>query len=191
MDLWITVETLPFLAALLLLGGLALLEAASRWIARRLASALDAEEAPVGPWDDAPMRVLLALGAFAAAGYAVQAAAALLRGQYFGAGEAALIALPAGIAGWRLATPLMRRWRARRDGLSLRGEPDFVGRTGVICSGVARRGRVAEAWLKAPDGRAHRLPVEPEEEEAIFDEGTSVLLVGKVGTRYRCVRHRG
>ena len=52
---------------------------------------------------------------------------------------------------------------------------------------VARRGLAAQARVRDSLGRTHYLMVEPDLEADVFEEGTQVLIVRKVGAFYRCI----
>ena len=63
----------------------------------------------------------------------------------------------------------------------------FVGRIVTIIRGEARTGLPAEAKLTDRYGQTHYVMVEPDEDDAVFPAGESVLIVKQVGARYRVI----
>jgi hypothetical protein len=76
-----------------------------------------------------------------------------------------------------------------KDETSAVSEMTLIGRAGVIVKGHAKAGFAAEAKVRDSYGRAHYVMVEPDVETDVFNEGSEVLLVKKVGVRFRCIRN--
>ena len=68
-----------------------------------------------------------------------------------------------------------------RDESSAVDPASFVGRTARVTSGVARAGMPAEARLRDAFGTDHHVLVEPEEPDQTFPAGSIVLLVRQTG----------
>jgi hypothetical protein len=76
-----------------------------------------------------------------------------------------------------------------KDETSAVSETTLIGRAGVIVKGHAKAGLAAEAKVRDSYGRSHYVMVEPDVETEVFNEGSDVLLVKKVGARFRCIRN--
>jgi hypothetical protein len=134
-----------------------------------------------------PILVLLVifLTAFGLLGLAEQSAVHGVTGAY-------LPAALAWIAPFGLALPVVHRtgrWLARvlpMEETYAVSRDSFVGRVATIVIGTARRGAPAQARLRDEHGRTHYVMVEPDV-EAAFDTGHEVLLVRVDGARYRCI----
>lgn len=68
-----------------------------------------------------------------------------------------------------------------RDESSAVDPASFIGRTARVISGVARAGLPAEARLRDVFGTDHHVLVEPEEPDQVFPAGSIVLLVRQIG----------
>ncbi|MDA9008338.1 YqiJ family protein [Alphaproteobacteria bacterium] len=58
------------------------------------------------------------------------------------------------------------------------------GYRGVISQGTAVRGKPAEAKIKDRHGNTHYLRVEPFEDESVFQQGSDVMIVRKLGDKF-------
>jgi hypothetical protein len=76
-----------------------------------------------------------------------------------------------------------------KDETSAVSELSLIGRAGIIVRGTATQSLAAEAKVRDAYGRAHYVLVEPDFADQSFAEGSDVLLVKKVGVRYRCIRN--
>ena len=65
----------------------------------------------------------------------------------------------------------------------------FIGRTAVIVRGVAKRGAPAEAKLKDARGTTQYILVEPDADDASFEQGVEILLVEKNGAVFRAIEN--
>ena len=130
--------------------------------------------------------LLLFLGGYTVFGYSLQLVANGLFGGYLAAWLAGLLAVPAGMATVRGLGALIAHI-IPRDETSAISEQSLVGRVAVIVGGSARRGLAAQARVKDSHGRSHYLMVEPDMDDEVFDEGTQVLIVRKVGAFHRCI----
>lgn len=130
--------------------------------------------------------LLLFLLGYTLFGYSLQMVAKGLFGGYLPAALAAVLAVPSGLATVRGLGSLIAHI-VPRDETSVVSEQTLLGRVGVIVGGVARRGLAAQARVKDGHGRTHYMMVEPDLDEEVFEEGTQVLIVRKVGAFYRCI----
>jgi hypothetical protein len=58
------------------------------------------------------------------------------------------------------------------------------GYRGVISQGTAIRGKPAEAKIKDRHGNIHYLRVEPFADEAVYSQGSEVMIVRKLGDKF-------
>lgn len=191
-------QTWPFGAALAIMVGLAIIEglgllfaaSPSHWLENALPDMPEAIDSPLG-WlhlGKVPLLVLfiLFLAGFAVAGYVIQATAQGLTGYLLPAWLASLPALLAGISTLSAVGALIARILPGDETTAV-SEQSFVGRPAVVTAGVARQGVAAEAKLRDAHGRSHYVRVEPDIEGETFGEGASILLVSKIGARFRCI----
>ncbi len=69
-------------------------------------------------------------------------------------------------------------------------EESFVGRLAVVTIGRATVGKPAQARLSDEHGQAHYIMVEPDVEEAMFEQGATVLIVShKGGAIYKAIEN--
>jgi hypothetical protein len=71
-----------------------------------------------------------------------------------------------------------------RDFTQAVSETSFIGRIAVITLGTARKGHPAQARLTDRYGQTHYVMVEPENAAAVFETGTSVLLIFGAKARF-------
>lgn len=201
-SLFIAHETLPFTVALCIMLGLAVIEgiglftaiSPSEWLDGLVPSvdAPDGLEGALG-WlhlGRMPVLVLLILFlfGFAMCGYIVQMIARDITGGYLPGFLAAIPAVFAGITTVRsLGSVLVHI--IPRDESSAVGEMDLLGLTGVVTQGVARNGHPAEVKVRDANGRYHYLRLEPDVDTDTFAEGTTVLVVRKLGAVYRGIHN--
>lgn len=194
------IDTWPFAAALAVMVGLAVLEGLGLLFAHSPSSAIDSLlpdipdgiESPLG-WlhlGKVPALVLmiLFLAGFAVAGYVIQGVTYKLIGSMWPAWLASIPSVFAGFATVSALGALIERI-VPKDETSAVSENSLIGRAGVIVKGHARSGLAAEAKVRDSYGRAHYVMVEPDLETETYNEGSEVLLVKKVGARFRCIRN--
>ncbi|TNE60878.1 MAG: DUF1449 family protein [Alphaproteobacteria bacterium] len=63
----------------------------------------------------------------------------------------------------------------------------FIGRPATITLGTARRGGAAQAKLKDKHGQTHYVLVEPDDDDASFAQGDSVLILCQVGSVFHAI----
>jgi hypothetical protein len=193
-------ETWPFAAALAVMVGLAVIEGLGLMLAYSPSSALDAMlpdsidgvDGALG-WlhlGRVPMLVLLILflAGFAIAGYVIQGVTLKVTGAM---ASAWIVAIPAALAGVSTVSSigaLLARIMPK-DETSAVSEQSLIGRAGMIVRGNATQSMAAEAKVRDVHGRPHYVLVEPDFADQSFAEGTDVLLVKKVGSRFRCIRN--
>lgn len=73
-----------------------------------------------------------------------------------------------------------------KDETEATSEESFIGRIAVITLGKAKKGSPAEARLQDEYGQDHYIMVEPDD-DSIFEAGSQVLVVAKVGTIYSAI----
>ncbi len=207
-------QNLPFAAALILMGILALLEGVGALVGLGFSALfdsilpdfdidadVDAEVGgSVGPgvltgplsWlrvGRVPVLILFAvfLAAFGLIGLAGQTAFYRISGLML---PAAIAWIPATL----LALPVVRGVGgviARllpKEETSAVSEKTFVGRVASVVLGTAAVGQPAEAKLRDEHGRTHYVMVEPESDDDEFSAGDAVLIVRADGARFRVIR---
>jgi hypothetical protein len=193
-------ETWPFAAALAIMVGLAVLEGLGLLFAHSPSSAIDSLLPEVPDGVDSPLGwlhlgkvpalvlLILFLAGFAIAGYVIQGVTYKLIGSMWPAWAASIPAVFAGFATVSSVGSLLEHVMPK-DETSAVSEMTLIGRAGVIVKGHAKAGFAAEAKVRDSYGRAHYVMVEPDVETDVFNEGSEVLLVKKVGVRFRCIRN--
>jgi hypothetical protein len=193
-------ETWPFAAALAIMVGLAVLEGLGLLFAHSPSSAIDSLLPEVPDGVDSPLGwlhlgkvpalvlLILFLAGFAIAGYVIQGVTYKLIGSMWPAWAASIPAVFAGFATVSGVGSLLEHVMPK-DETSAVSEMTLIGRAGVIVKGHAKAGFAAEAKVRDSYGRAHYVMVEPDVETDVFNEGSEVLLVKKVGVRFRCIRN--
>ena len=68
-------------------------------------------------------------------------------------------------------------------------EDSFIGRTATITLGRASKGSPTRAKLTDHHGTTHYIMVEPDIDDEIFEQGSSVLLVSRVGAVFKAIRN--
>jgi membrane protein implicated in regulation of membrane protease activity len=193
-------ETWPFGASLAVMVGLSVIEGAGLLLASSPSHLLesllpempDGAEGPLG-WlhiGKVPLLVLLILflGGFTVAGYVLQAAFQNFGGTLLPAWLAAIPACLAGISTVSGVGGLLAKI-IPQDESSAVSEQSLIGRAGTVIQGIARDGMAAQAKIRDAYGRAHYVMVEPDLIEETFAEGSDVLLVRKLGARFKCIRN--
>jgi membrane protein implicated in regulation of membrane protease activity len=193
-------ETWPFGAALLLMLALFVIEGAGLLLSFSPSHWLDAitPDVPDGVegalcWlhlGKVPFLILLGifLAGFSMSGYAIQAFSKALLGNLLPAWLASVPSLFAGVALVSGLGGLIARIMPS-DQTTAVSEQSLVGRAGVVTQGVAREGFAAQAKVRDMHGRAHYVMVEPDLASDTFEEGAAVLLVKKIGARYRGIKN--
>ena len=193
-------ETWPFGASLAVLVGLSVIEGAGLLLAHSPSQMLDSllPDMPDGAdgllgWlhvGKVPLLVLLILflSGFALAGYVLQASVQSFSGVLLPAWLASIPALLMGISTVKGIGGVLAKI-IPQDESSAVSEQTLIGRTGVVIQGIARDGMAAQAKVRDSYGRSHYVMVEPDLSEETFDEGSDILLVKKVGARFKCIRN--
>jgi Protein of unknown function (DUF1449) len=193
-------ETWPFASALAIMVGLAVLEGLGLLFAHSPSSAIDSLLPEIPDGVDSPLGwlhlgkvpalvlLILFLAGFAVAGYVIQGVTYKLMGSIWPAWVASVPAVFAGFATVSGVGSLLERVMPK-DETSAVSEMTLIGRAGVIVKGHAKAGLAAEAKVRDSYGRSHYVMVEPDVETDVFNEGSDVLLVKKVGARFRCIRN--
>lgn len=193
-------ETWPFGAALAVMVGLSIIEGAGLLLAYSPSQLIDAllPDMPDGAdgllgWlhvGKVPILVLLILflSGFAIAGYVLQASAQSVGGLLLPAWLASLPACLAGVSTVKGIGSVLAKVMPQ-DESSAVSEQSLIGRPGVVIQGIARGGMAAQAKVRDSHGRAHYVMVEPDLSEETFAEGSDILLVKKIGARFKCIRN--
>lgn len=193
-------ETWPFGACLAIMVGLSIIEGAGLLLAHSPSGMLDSliPEIPDGAsgvlgWlhvGKVPLLVLLILflSGFALAGYVLQASVQSISGLLLPAWMASIPATLAGISTVKAIGGLLAKV-IPKDESSAVSEQTLIGRSGVVIQGVARDGMAAQAKVRDSYGRSHYVMVEPDLSDEIFAEGSDILLVKKVGSRFKCINN--
>jgi membrane protein implicated in regulation of membrane protease activity len=193
-------ETWPFGAALAVMVGLSIIEGAGLLLAYSPSQLIDGllPDMPDGAdgvlgWlhvGKVPILVLLILflSGFAIAGYVLQASAQSLGGLLLPAWLACLPACLAGVSTVKGVGSVLAKVMPQ-DESSAVSEQSLIGRPGVVIQGIARDGMAAQAKVRDSHGRAHYVMVEPDLSEETFAEGSDILLVKKIGARFKCIRN--
>jgi hypothetical protein len=202
MSLFTTAENLPFGIAFALIVAIALLEGIGLMVAMSPSNLID-HWLPDIDHDSGLDRVLgwlhigrvpslviilLFLTGYAVFGYSLQLVSHGLIGHYLPAWAAGLLAVPAGFTTVRGLGALVAHI-IPRDESSAVSTQSLLGRAAVISAGQARQGLAAQARVRDAHGRTHYLLVEPDLADEVFEEGSELLLVRKVGAIYRAIRN--
>jgi membrane protein implicated in regulation of membrane protease activity len=191
-------ETWPFASALVVMVGLSVVEGIGLFTANSPSNLLDSIipdsiDGPDGPlgWlhvGKVPILVLLILflAGFAICGYAIQAIAVAMSGSLLPAWIAIIPAAFTGISTVRGIGALLARI-IPGDETSAVSEQTLIGRVGVVIQGTATDAMAAQAKVRDSNGGVHYVMVVPDIQSQTFEEGTTVLLVKKVGARFRCI----
>ncbi|MGF6241655.1 MULTISPECIES: YqiJ family protein [Paraburkholderia] len=130
--------------------------------------------------------ILFLLG-FAIVGLVLQSLLHALAGFMLPPPVAALIAAFGALPFVRQTGGLVGHYLPQNETSAL-SEADFVGRTAQIVTGEASPGNPAEARLVDEYGQPHYLRIEPDDPEARFARGSTVLIVSRVsGSLYRAI----
>jgi Protein of unknown function (DUF1449) len=197
--IWFAQETWPFGSALLLMLALFIIEGAGLILSISPSHWLDGlmPEPPDGAsslgWlhlGKVPFLILLGifLAGFAMSGYAVQAFSKILLGTLL---PAWIVSFPALLAGLSLVNGLggLIARIMPSDETSAVSEQSLIGRAGVVTQGIARNGMAAQAKVRDIHGRIHYVMVEPDLEGETFEEGSTVLLVRKIGAKFHGIKN--
>lgn len=195
--IWFAQETWPFGAALLLMLALFIIEGAGLIFSASPSGWLDglvpdSADGSLG-WlhlGKVPFLVLLGifLAGFALSGYAIQSFCQALLGNLL---PAWLVSLPATLAGLSLVSGLggLIARIMPSDETSAVSEQSLIGRAGIVTQGIARHGMAAQAKVRDVHGRVHYVMVEPDLEGDTFEEGSTVLLVRKIGAKFHGIKN--
>lgn len=198
MNLLVAPETWPFGVALAVMVGVAIVEGAgllfasspSTWLENVMPELHVDADGPLA-WlhlGRVPVLVLLVLflAGFALAGYVVQGVAHGLGGALL---PSWLAAIPAALAGLSTVSgigALVARI-IPSDETTAVSEQTLIGRPAVVIAGTARAGLAAQAKVRDAHGHVHYVMVEPDLQGQTFAEGAAIVLVGKTGSRFRCI----
>lgn len=195
MDFLLAPQSLPFMAAALLVLFIGIVEAVAVMAGLSFSGMLDNLDVAADSWlgwlhvGKAPLLVLLVilLTTFSLIGLTMNAITHGLFGIYL----FPLISVPIALVG---AVPLTRVSGSAiariipKDETSAVSLDTLVGHVAVVMSGTARANYPAEAKLKNDQGQTFYVRVEPEGESAEFKSGDSVLLVKQIsGSRFLAI----
>ncbi len=200
MPLLFAPETWPFGTSLAIMVCLSLIEGIGLLVASSPSSLIDnllpeMPDGADGPLDwlnvgkvPALILLILFLGGFTAAGYALQAMLHAVTGALLPAWLAAIPAFLVGVFTVGSLGGLLARI-IPKDETSAVSELSLLGRSGEVIQGLAREGMAAQAKVRDVHGHMHYVMVEPDLAGETFAEGSDVLLVRKVGARFKCLRN--
>ena len=193
-------ETWPFGASLAVMVGLSIVEGAGLLLAYSPSHMLDSllpdmpdsADGALG-WlhiGTVPLLVLLILflSGFAIAGYVLQASVQSISGSLLPAWLASIPAFLAGVSTVKGVGSVLAKVIPKAESSAV-SEQTLIGRSGVVIQGTARDGMAAQAKVRDSYGRSHYVMVEPDLIEETFDEGSDILLVKKIGARFKCIRN--
>ena len=201
-------QNFPFAVALAVVLGIALLEALSMLFGTALSGLIDSVLPDVDADVAAPqasslsqvlgwlrigqvpalMLLVIFLTAFGLIGLALQSLSNAVAGT-------AMPGIVAVIPTLILALPVVNVVGGLMGRLLLRDETDaisedsLVGRIATILRGRATMGGPAEAKVRDRLGNVHYVLVEPDEDQAVFETGASVLLIERNGPIYKAIRN--
>ena len=193
-------ETWPFGASLAVLVGLSIIEGAGLLMAHSPSQMLDSMLPDIADGADGPLGwlhigkvpllvlLILFLSGFALAGYVLQASVQSIAGVLLPAWLASIPAFLMGVSTVKGVGGVLAKI-IPQDESSAVSEQTLIGRSGVVIQGIARHGLAAQAKVRDSYGRAHYVMVEPDLIEETFAEGSDILLVKKVGSRFKGIRN--
>lgn len=193
-------DNVPFVAALVLMLLIGVVEALGLGGGAALGDGLDGADADVNvetpsllSWINVgrlPLLMLivvflLAFGLTGLVGQAVLAGAIGRTLPWFAATPLAFaVALPVTRVFGRVVARILPK-----DETSAVSRDSLVGRVAVIVTGEARQGSAAEARVRDEHRQVHYVMVEPDEAGDVFPQGSSVLLVRHAGARYFAIHN--
>ncbi len=195
MDLLFAYQNWPFGAALVVLVVLGVIEGAGLVFGGSLSEIIDGIipdniDNALGFFHlgKVPFLVLIVLflAGFSVAGYVIQGASHALLGIWLPAWIAVVPAWMVGLAATHSFGALLAKLNFK-DETSAVSENSLLGRAGVIIAGHAQHGLAAQAKVKDETGRTHYLMVEPEDSNQVLEEGSSILIIRKIGGTYHCI----
>jgi hypothetical protein len=202
MNLFTATETLPFGVALGVLIGLAVIEGVGAFTSVSPSQLLESLLPDVPDGLDHPevsggvlgwlhigkvpllVSLILFLTGFSLGGYVIQMFAQGMLGQFVTPWLASIPAVLLGLSTARSLGALVAHI-IPRDESSAVSELALIGRAGVVIGGTARAGLAAQVRIRDVHGRIHYLLMEPDVATDEFPDGTTVLIVRKVGAIYR------
>ncbi len=135
-----------------------------------------------------PILVLLIvfLTAFGLSGVVIQSLVQAVIGAPLPAFLAVIPALAAAIPVTRISGLTLSKLMPKEQTEAV-SQRHFIGKVATIIRGKARKGAPAEAKLTDSFGQTHYLLVEPDEETEIFTQGTEVIIIKQMGSKYRAI----
>ncbi|MEL7488903.1 MAG: OB-fold-containig protein, partial [Pseudomonadota bacterium] len=130
--------------------------------------------------------LIVFLTAFGAIGYAAQSLVSAGLGAPLPVAVASVVALFGALPTTRASGLFLARIMPKEYSEAA-SQREFVGRTATIIRGEARRGAPAEAKVKGPFGKTHYILLEPDADDAAFEQGASAVIIGQTGAVYRGV----
>lgn len=197
MNLFLAPENIPFGVALCLLIALVVIEIVGMFLSHSPSSWLDQfipdnMDGPLGWLHIGRVPILVSLivflFGFASSGYLIQMASFSLFGAYLNELAVSLVALFGGLVLMRLVSNLIGNI-IPRDESSVLDEESLTGRIGIVTLGTAKENYAAQVRVNDHQGRSYYLMVVPEDAGEEFTEGTSVIIVRKLGATYRAIRN--
>jgi len=210
MSVFLAAQSLPFSVALVIMIALAIIEGLTLLLSgsgfsATLDSALELDigadvdldanmgAAPNGllSWlhiGRVPVLILLILflTSFGLAGIFIQMLSHSIFGDFLSVWLASAGAFLATIPAMRLGGSLLEKILPK-DESSAVSLNALVGRAGVIVIGTARLGVAAQARVRDQHGLSHYVMVEPDQEGSVFETGTEVLLIKRIGATYQAI----
>ncbi|GBG02001.1 hypothetical protein AZSI13_13280 [Azospira sp. I13] len=204
MDIFFAEHSLPFSVSLLVMLGLSILEGIAFLLSGTgLSGAVD------GILDLQPsdgdflgwlhvgrvpllMLLLIFLTAFGLTGLFIQSIASRLLGTPLPAVIASVPALFFAVPMLRGGGMLLERILPRDETAAVSLDA-LVGRAGIVVGAPARPGVAAQIRVRDEHGRSHYVMAEPDDGTEVLEDGAEVLLVRRLGARYRAIPnpHRG
>jgi len=209
MSLFLAEQSLPFTVALIIMLALAVLEGlsllfGSSGLSATLDSAFDLDvDADVDlhaghhggllSWlhiGRVPvlMLLILFLTAFGLSGIFIQMLSRSILGDFISVWFASIGAFLVTIPTVRMGGFVLEKVLPK-DESSAVSLNSLVGRVGVITIGTAQVGVAAQARVRDEHGLSHYVMVEPDQEGTVFEAGTEILLIKRLGAKYQAIRN--
>ncbi|MCL2625491.1 MAG: YqiJ family protein [Cystobacterineae bacterium] len=207
MSLFLAEQSLPFTVALIVMLVLAVLEGASLLIgtsglSEMIDSAFDFDidaDADIHGhggllgwlhFGRVPvlMLLILFLTSFGIAGLLIQMLAASIVSHFLPAWLASIGAFFAAVPAVRTGGFVLEKILPKDESSAVSLDA-LIGRAGIVVTGTARVGKAAQARVRDEHGRSHYVMVEPDNEDSVFERGTEILLIKRLGAKYQAIRN--
>ncbi|MCL2178073.1 MAG: YqiJ family protein [Proteobacteria bacterium] len=134
------------------------------------------------------MLLILFLTSFGIAGLLIQMLANSIVGNFLPSWLASIGAFFASVPAVRAGGFMLEKILPKDESSAISLDA-LVGRAGIIVIGTARMGAAAQARVRDEHGRSHYVMVEPDNENSVFETGTEILLVKRLGAKYQAIRN--